>query len=399
MKAIDVSLQKMRGTWIKSAGLLLLLASGAAAQELKRVQQDAAEEAARWDLRGQVMIAEVSPGLTVRGALQRVKQSDRVGELVASAVQLGGARWVDEQTCQIKLHLDAPVMGQRLKAIAIESHDAPLVGLIDQAMAGSWKDVSFEATGTSVPPDRVMALMPMALPRVWESVSPDERKKCVSAGHQKAVDEIIQKLIDMRYDNRTNVGTHLNKDSRAKLQGWANQLPITRAVYRDDKQVEIQVYVDQTSLRDKLKALMPSDAPPTTQFSQHVDALPHIVIGTASVTAAQSANVAALNVPTWIDNVLTSHASAKGGATKLLTAREAENQAIAKLRQSIESLPMDAQSTIGDRAKSEAKYSRALDRLIERSRVSKVNYQADGSVDVTITLDPNEVWDEVANWR
>jgi hypothetical protein len=55
--------------------------------------------------------------------------------------------------------------------------------------------------------------------------------------------------------------------------------------------------------------------------------------------------------------------------------------------------------TVDDAAKRDPRIARALERAMLRARTFKVDYDADGGVTVRMTIDAEDVWDEIAAVR
>ena len=89
---------------------------------------------------------------------------------------------------------------------------------------------------------------------------------------------------------------------------------------------------------------------------------------------------------------------ATGGATQLLAARAAEVHAMEALRTQIEALQIPA-GTVGEVAKSDPQVSAAIDRALQRAKLTKVDYLANGGANVRASLDLANVWREIDEAR
>src|SRR5215207_5055069 len=85
--------------------LLLLFASAALAapENMRDAQIDAATMDAIGRLRAEIEVQQLSPGLNVGGFLRQTAGDDDLIAALRRAEQIGGPRWIDSETCQVKL--------------------------------------------------------------------------------------------------------------------------------------------------------------------------------------------------------------------------------------------------------------------------------------------------------
>ena len=73
--------------------------------------------------------------------------------------------------------------------------------------------------------------------------------------------------------------------------------------------------------------------------------------------------------------------------------RAAEARAVANIREQFLALHINAHSTLGEVAKSDPQLNKAIDRSLLQAHTFKVEYLADGSVKVRVSLTLHDAWD------
>jgi hypothetical protein len=99
--------------------------------------------------------------------------------------------------------------------------------------------------------------------------------------------------------------------------------------------------------------------------------------------------------PAWANEQMQAGASAGKKSSALKTARAAESAAAAALRDRIGRLAWD-NGTIADRLPQDRAMADAIDRAVASARITHVNYLADGSVQVSLSLDGRRLWNELS---
>ncbi len=103
--------------------------------------------------------------------------------------------------------------------------------------------------------------------------------------------------------------------------------------------------------------------------------------------------------PRWVYRQLDAQGTAVWAGSKLRTARQAENAANVRLRAQLESLPLDNSLTVGQLSHSDARAQNAIEHAMDRSQLYKVDYHEDGSVTAFVSLEPSNLWGEIASGR
>src|SRR5436305_12441299 len=106
----------------QSAALLLalLLASPLwAAEDPSRIAQvDAARSDAIDALRREILAASILPDATVQNLVEKAGGEGVISKALTGAQQMGGPRWIDDQTCQITMSIEGEAIAKAVEDIA-----------------------------------------------------------------------------------------------------------------------------------------------------------------------------------------------------------------------------------------------------------------------------------------
>jgi hypothetical protein len=442
---------------MKFAGLTILmltsvLAGGPptrAAEPLTRAQERAAIEDAVQGLLSDVSRMSLSRDLTVGDFLRRTRSTDEVVKTLQRAQQLGGIRWIDEQTCQVELQISGPVVGAALvRAAAANPRTTPLPVREMERVARDWEGRTFSATGTATSrqpaarrpagaganaggPGR-LGFAPEGgnaggrpLPRrdPWDAVPAASRDQAVAAAKQDAARRVVHSVRAIPVTARTTVGDVLSvRGVGEAMQEWVVSQRATRVDFRDDLEAEVELDVTPAAalaaFRD-LAARQRDVAVPTDDagwelvrkdFERKLAAAPvgrgvppaeggggGPAIGNQVIGRPRDGLVGAAGRPLWADRRLSERGTAgpARGRSKLAAARVAQAAAEDKLRAQIEALVLDGQRTLGDAAKQDPRVEQAIRRALAASRIGRADYKDDGGADVDVFLDLDTLWAEV----
>src|SRR5438477_7624501 len=92
--------------------------SATAVSDAEHAQVAAATANAFLTLRGDVEQSSITPGLRVIDFLQRTDGQDAFNKALHRAEQIGGPRWLDDQTCQVRLEISGERIARALVDIA-----------------------------------------------------------------------------------------------------------------------------------------------------------------------------------------------------------------------------------------------------------------------------------------
>ncbi|HEX8339773.1 MAG TPA: hypothetical protein VF624_02585 [Tepidisphaeraceae bacterium] len=386
---------------IAGVSCLILLAPIAMAQQRPEVR--AAEESARQQLRGQVMALTVAPGLTVRSIADRQASAVGVDEIVAGAQQVGGPRWVDSDIVQVKMQVPATAVLKKLTDAPADVRDPRVTPGVLQRLAREWAGRQVQASGQAVPAEKIAAAVAASPSDDWADVPGDRRIDAARRAQASAAQGIVAAGGAIRVGPNETLGQSWDAGAAKAVADWAMTLPATRVLLRDDRQVEIGLFVDKPGYSSQLLGTLPADRREAVAVGKAiaagVTAMPTVFVGRASVVAAAPSVrpvLAGRASPAWAGRLLTADATAPGGPDRLRTARTAETAAARSLRAVIDALPLDESNTIGQVAKRDPAVDEAVNRALTRARPYQVDYHADGSVTLRLSLDSIEVVDALS---
>lgn len=95
--------------------------------------------------------------------------------------------------------------------------------------------------------------------------------------------------------------------------------------------------------------------------------------------------------PKWADDLIAASADAPPSGSQLRTARVAEQQARKQLADQLKKLPLE-KGTVGDRLAADADAAARFNTVIAAARIAGVDYRADGSAQVRLTVPGDRVW-------
>ncbi len=401
----------VRMIFLMSLALATVLASSSRAQDngrdaVKRDQVTAATGRALDGLRTQVSLEPIGPGLTVQDLLNRTNSSKALMKTLTRAQQIGGPRWLDGQTCQVRLEIAGPRVAKALVEIAtLDKVESPVPPEVLAGRLKDWQQRTFSATGTSSGAMSIETAM----------ADPAHKKACASA-HKDAVAQVLQSIRPIPLGKDRSVADALATPAVAEYVGkWLDARPVTQVEFRDDHQARVSLSVPSDELFDLFRASAVNNSAPTgpmddaswsrtrDEFTKRVAAVSSGRGGAGAAVAASEPTPALQpivlpeNPPAWVDRQLDAEGTANGRSTRLKTARAAETDAAEQLRTKLAPLALSPGLTLGDAARQDARISIAVDRALIRARTTKVDYKDDGSAKVKVILDLRGVWNELTD--
>jgi hypothetical protein len=378
------------------------------ADDLRDAQIDAATGNAIEALRADVADEYLSPKVTVQDLL---KKTDSAGELMKTlrrAQRIGGPRWIDDQTCQVRLELGGDRVADALVQIAQTHADtSPIPADAIRQKLKDWDDRTFVATGTSAAAEVIGGLKPQGN-EAWARVSNEARKAAILSAKQTAAQRAIDGVKPIKLGKTKTVADALaNKDVNDAMMAWIQSRPATSVQFRDDLSVDVTLVVPpgemfdvfRTSMHDKKDVPQPaSDEEWARVRKEFVDRAANVTgrgrAVSPSPTQPQLLAVLPDEAPKWINQPLTAEAttSDRSNGGKLRTARAAEDKAIGELRKKIADLPLSSSQTIGGATKQNKALGDAIDQALQRAKPYHVDYRGDGSVSVKVMLDARDLW-------
>ena len=393
--------------------MLVLLAADVFAQadRASRDQERAATEAAVRGLKEAAGKELIAPNVTVATLLDRTKGHDRLFKELSRAQKIGGTRWVDDKTCQVRLEIAGNRVAQALVAVAAaQPKKSPVAADVLAVKLKDWNTRTFSATGSSTGAAEIEHARPGGEAAAWSTVSDDARRAAVAAAKDNAINQALDSVRDVMLPNGRTAGDALkDKAVREKLTQWLSTRPVTQVEFRDDLNVGVELAAPPAeffeAFRDALRAGEPDAAAwdnVRADFERRLaspSGTAAVGGGTGGAVAAGAAPRGALQLPSlppaWTNEVLEAEGFATAGGSKLKCARMAEAEAAKSFVAQIEKLPLSDAQTVGQAAEGDRRVRDAVERAAGRGRTYKVEYDADGGARVWVQLDLRHVWNEL----
>jgi hypothetical protein len=390
-------------------GLLAIPAAQGQSQGT-RAQIEAATANAKVSLRADIASARMTGQYTIGQFLDAIGAPEALDEMAADARQIGGPRWADDQTCQVKLEVPGSEVVYQLIALAgARISVTPIPAAVLEQELAAMKQRTFTATGTSVSPDKLSGIRPIQAGDRWNAVSETARTQAVDDARRDAVQHTLEGIRTILVGPDQTVGDLLARDEvRNQVNKWLSSRPVTEVKFGEDLQVELSVSLPPEELmqaviesaRQVPGAQVPSDEQSLSQlrreFAKRVSS-----IGRATATAGDAASRPHLlplpnQPPPWAQQSIDAEAIAPAGAGRLKARTDAEEQAGKSLRAKIGALPITRTMTIDAAAKQDPRIEQAVNRAMLRARISRTDWkQPNGAVLVGLTLDPWVLWSEL----
>jgi hypothetical protein len=360
-------------------------------------------------LREQVLGTKISRSTTVGDFLARAQATDDLKTVLDSAQPVGGPRWLDDQTCQVRMELP----GQKVSAFLVDvaRDQSRHAGVKPEALAAKladWKGLKFTGVGCSSGGESVDLAEPHDAVGRWSEVSDSARRKAIAQARADAVQKVIHSIGSFTIDGKTPVSDALAEASIAgHLHDWLARQPVTKIDFLDDLNVSVTVSVTPAALSAAVRSAIAADSTFSRKISvdgakldTQMQTLPASYTGLAPAAIAGAPTslpsvVLPLTPPDWVDQQLDAEGVASGRGDRLKLSLAAQKDAVAKLRVQFQRLNIDSTSTLGDAARTDPALNQAIDRAMKQAHTSVVTYNTDGSVHVKISLDLKDAWEQL----
>jgi len=384
------------------------------AQDASQSSQVAAAAADAADaLEREVFSAVVTPGVTVKGLLDRVGGSDELVRLVRSAPQIGGPRWLDDQTVQVRLFIDGPQVARMLDRLVDRNPGkSPVSASVIRRELSGWSSRTFSATGTSMGPGDIGRLGPPPQDRAWQGISDEARRSALNAARDSAINHVIESLRPIQFETDKNLDQALAvPEVNQTIHNWLWARPVKSVEFNDDLSIRVTLSSPPDDLWHVLRGAMEKQKQAAVPVGQAGwDWLEGQVVARAApavgIGFVQPPNVAAVPAqaallppqpPAWTMRQAQAQATAPSrGSNKLQTARAAEAMALEQLRREVNQLPLSEKATLGDAARRDPKIEEAISRVLGRARPFQVDYLAHGAVTVHMSVNLADLWAELS---
>jgi hypothetical protein len=409
----------MRVTVLVVATLCLaapaLLASEAAASRAvpgmdRQATQDAiraAQQRAVNDLYEQVSVLHVNSRTTVGQFAKALDADDDLVKILARADQIGSPRWLDARTCQVQLEISASRVGYVLKQLAAAyPRRAPASASdIDRAME-RWPRKTFVSTGCSASLPALAEFKPLGVR--WLAVTDEARRRALTQANDAARRRAVESVGTVVLADQTTISSALaNAKSGDVVSSWLTGRPVTRVDFRDDLTVEVALAVDERDFFDVIKtsvqrqSSIPQPRDDRGWERVHNEFSAHFVQPVGQATAESAARTvdavvwhAPARMPEWVEQSVDIRGTGIG-PTKLKAALAAEGDARSKLRGRLESLELEPKVTLADTARKQPAVSAAIERAVERARITRTEYNPDNSASVMVSVELRPLWDDL----
>jgi len=360
--------------------------------------------------------------LSVGEFVQRTNSRDELIKVLQRAQQIGGARWIDDHTCQVELQISGPVVGAAIRRIAAANprHAVLPPGEIARAVK-EWEDRSFSATGAAT--SKLPVMKARGNPRIglqrdpWWNVSQAARDQAVAAAKADAARRSLSSVSPIALTEKSTVGDVLAvKDVGDGMQAWFIAQPAASVELTDDMEAVVELGGSPTETFQEFRGLarkqkevaVPSDEGAWDKVQDEFEHRMSTPIGRAVVAVGngeKGAGGAAVTpkhqivlparAPRWVAKRIEATAGGEARGSKLQAARVAELNAEKKLRVQIDDLDFGEGMSVGKAAKQDAAIEQAVGRALAHSRIGRAEYHADGSAEVAIYLDLADLWQEL----
>jgi len=392
--------------------LLVVMVAGicSAQEDQRRAQVAAAAADASRRLETDVLAAPVTPQMTVAELAQRTACREALAETLRTADQVGGTRWIDDQTTQVRLEISGDAVARTL-ITAAELHPKSLPVALDELKKNliTWKDRTFAATGTSTAAAAADQLRPGPSQAAWQSVPDSDRRQAVMAARRNAATRVMDSVSSIEIGPRRHFSDVMGAPAVAQaIEDWLMSRPVTSLEYRDDMEVRLMLAAPPKEFCAALRAalvrsengVMEIDDAGWKRFCDQVETRMALPVGRAVVAASGTAPAAVtlpLDPPRWVTDAIDSEGVARSNGPLLRTARVAEAAAIDRLRSRVDALSLTPGLSLGQASRQDPHIAAALTRALRRARTYKVEYNdpEPGSVRVKTHLELEEVWREL----
>lgn len=366
----------------------------------------AATQRAVNDLYEQVSVLPLNSRATVGQFVKSLDAEQDLVKILSRADPFGAPRWLDAATCQVQLEISSSRVAYVLKQLAAAYPKAATASVadIDQAMQ-RWPKRAFVSTGSSASLPSIIAYKPLGAR--WAAVSEEARRKALTEANQAARQRTLDSVKPVVLIDKTTVEQGLAEPRVGDVvNGWLAERPVTKVDFRDDLTVEVSLAVDQNDFFDVLKSallrqnIVPAPRDERTWQQVARDFLAHFLpaVGQATAVAGVFVTDGAFQVPAhspdWAEQAIEVKGSGTG-ASKLKAALVAESDARVKLRGRLETLEIEIKRPLGELAPKHAIVSTSLDRAMERARITRTEYNPDGSASVVLWVDLRGLWDDL----
>jgi hypothetical protein len=363
-------------------------------------------------LRAQIDRLPLGRDMTVGRYLKKVVTGREIlPATLERAEMVGGPRWIDDQTVQVRLEIN----GQRVKEAliqisALQQFKSPYTPAFIAEAARAWENQVFTANGTSGGAAVVERVRPAAEDVNWASVNDQTRRDAIAAARASADQRILDSLKPIQLAGGKTVGDVLaNAAINDEMRRFLDSRPVSGVQFGEDRQVKVTLGVrpDEVYQAFRAAAVRAGAMPPDESawfnvrdlFARQMAEPVGFSAPSPAPRPAQQQAAWSDQPPEWIRRQIDASATAVASASQLRSARVAETDAMRKLRAQLEALPLAKDVTVGSAAQSDPRIAEAIERTMDHARLYKVDYHEDGSVTAYVSVETMGLWGEISRGR
>jgi hypothetical protein len=371
----------------------------------------------------QIAPLPLSAAETVGQYVKANNLQDEFREVLRHADQIGGPRWLDDYTAQVRLEIPVARVTYALKQFAAaHPRNSPSPDQIERISKG-WPQQVISATGSGTASQRLPNLRPPNGP--WRDVPEKVREAALEEARGDAIERAMKGVERVQINPEQTLGdAFANPEIGKAIADWLAARPVTEVDFdeagtRQQKLVvKVTLGVSPEEYFEQVRATLEGQkAISLPKADEEWDRVrkeflaafqPAQGRATAKVEPPQvgSSNPRVNSfvptqrqAPTWVGDDIavqgTAPTNGTSAAAKLKARQKAETDARDALRTRIDSLQFDDKTTIGQAAKQDARVEAAVRRAIDRTRPSKTDYRSDGTVVVHFVHDLRDLWDQL----
>lgn len=374
--------------------------------DLRQASIAAATDSAVHQIFDELQDQPIVPNLTVGDFLDKTGGRDELVAALHRVEPVGGARWLDDKTCQVRLEITGTEIVADLANIAVKhAGQSPIPASQLPSLAAPLAQRWFAATGTST----AAGVAPLPPPgSAWDAVPAEQRRLAVQAADADAANKVLSSVSNIPLTPSDSVADALNEPGvQHSVTDWLASRPVIAVDYQanDQKQLLVQVTLSAagSDLFDIFRAAVtarndipyPADAAGWAVVRNQFNHQMAPSVGIASPPPAAEAVPAMVfaKPPDWANGMADAAGNGGPSSTSLRAARAAEADALAKLRQQVLALKLNSDLTVAQAMQHNDRLARAVDRAIARGcQLYKTEYHPDGAVVARMSLDLRLVW-------
>ncbi len=389
----------------------LLVMPVRADDESRKTEVAAATSSAVNRLLDEVEAEPITGGVSVHLLIDKTASQPELLAVLQQAQQIGGPRWEDDQTCEIRLDINGDVVYRALVKIAADNPTtSPVPADVVRKNLSGWDGRVFSATGGCV--DKLDAVHPPASSIAWKGAADQDVQAALQAARQDLVTRVLDSIGAVELPDNKHIGDALsNPPVASAMANWVGSRPLTRVDFREDSTVDVTLSITPAALCQEFRAVMsahpdaaplPADEAGWEKIAAQIAQAMASPVGHAAL--APTTRPAVLLLPTlapaWVARQLDAEGNGPVAQSKLLSARIAEDDAVGHLHDQVLALAISEKQSLRDLAGGDAEFSALIDRAVARNvHVYAVDYHADGTVHVRASINLRELWEEIRAHR